>query len=352
MDHKNNHLFPYRWNLADGYPAKNIELHNKTVFSTFSCGGGSSMGYKLAGYKVLAANDIDNQMRNVYIRNHHPKYYVFGDVRSLLTKNYPEAFYNLDVLDGSPPCSTFSISGDREKAWGVEKQFREGQSVQTLDDLFFDFIALAKKLQPKTIIAENVKGLITGNAKGYFLEIVKQFNEAGYNVQSFLLNGASMGLPQKRQRVFILCRRKDLDLPDIDINFSEPPILFREVKSPGGKTRNKLSAQRYEVWRNRLPSDIDMSTTMGRVFNRPNSFFNHNYVKDDAVPYTITSADLNTLYSEPRYLNETEIKLIGSFPLDYDFLDVEPSYLIGMSVPPVMMAQVSYQVYRQWLSKI
>lgn len=347
---KSNYAFPYRWNLKDGYPSKGIESHQKTVFTTFSCGGGSSMGYKLAGYKVIAANDIDNEMRHVYIKNHHPKYYIFSDVRKLLTKDYPPEFYNLDVLDGSPPCSTFSMSGSREGAWGKEKHFREGQSLQVLDDLFFDFIALAKKLQPKVVIAENVRGLISGNAKGYFVEIVKGFNDAGYNVQSFLLNGSTMGLPQKRQRVFILCVRKDLNVPQIELNFNEDPILFREVKSVDGKMRKPFTPLVKNIWRNRLPSDIDMSSTLARIANRPNSFFNFNYIKDDAVPYTITSSDLNTLYSEARYLNEKEIKLIGSFPLDYDFMTLDPSYLVGMSVPPVMMAQVSYQVYKQWLS--
>ncbi len=126
------------------------------------------------------------------------------DVRELVNQDLPEELYNLDVLDGSPPCSTFSMAGSREKGWGVEKQFREGQKRQRLDDLFFHFINIAKELQPKVVVAENVKGLVGGNAKGYVNEILKAYDEAGYKVQIFLLNAATMGVPQRREREYSL----------------------------------------------------------------------------------------------------------------------------------------------------
>ena len=94
------------------------------------------------------------------------------DIRDLVKRNnLPEELYHLDILDGSPPCSTFSMSGLREDAWGKEKKFKEGQKTQVLDTLFFDFIALAKRLKPKVVIAENVKGLLLGNAIDYVRRI-------------------------------------------------------------------------------------------------------------------------------------------------------------------------------------
>lgn len=76
------------------------------------------------------------------------------DIRDFLEKeDLPEDLYNLDILDGSPPCSTFSMAGDRENSWNKLKVFREGQKKQRLDDLFFVFIALVKKLQPKVAVA-------------------------------------------------------------------------------------------------------------------------------------------------------------------------------------------------------
>jgi DNA (cytosine-5)-methyltransferase 1 len=250
--------FPYKWNLKDGYPKKN----GFKVFSTFACGGGSSMGYKLAGFDVIGANDIDEEMEKVYKHNHHPKIYIKAPVKDLATIDIPEELMNLDILDGSPPCSTFSMAGAREKNWGKDKMFREGQAKQVLDDLFFDFIKVAKRLQPKIIVAENVKGMLNGNAKGYIIEINKQFKEIGYEVQLFMLNAASMGVPQKRERVFFLCRRKDLKLPPIKINFNEKTILTgavaKEAKNPIGKPLSEAYAKWWRLMRSNSGSFADV----------------------------------------------------------------------------------------------
>ena len=151
---KNNHKFPYRWNLKDAVFTKD----KGKVFSCFACGGGSTMGYKLAGFDVLGCNEIDSKMIEAYRINHDPKYSYLEPIQTFkLREDLPDELYNLDILDGSPPCSSFSMAGNREKDWGKEKVFREGQAEQVLDTLFFDFIDLAKKLQPKIVIAENVK---------------------------------------------------------------------------------------------------------------------------------------------------------------------------------------------------
>ena len=150
-------------------------------------------------------------MMKCYETNHHPQYSYLEDIRDLVKRNnLPEELYHLDILDGSPPCSTFSMSGLREDAWGKEKKFKEGQKTQVLDTLFFDFIALAKRLKPKVVIAENVKGLLLGNAIDYVRRIYKDFEEAGYYCQHFLLDASKMGVPQKRERVFFICIRHDL----------------------------------------------------------------------------------------------------------------------------------------------
>lgn len=201
------HKFPYKWTLKDATFTKD----KGTVFSCFSCGGGSTMGYKLAGFDVIGCNEIDPKMMDAYIANHNPKYPFLSDIREFKAlSDLPDELYHLDILDGSPPCSSFSMAGNREDDWGKEKQFREGQSEQVLDTLFFDFIDLAKRLQPKVVIAENVKGLMMGEAWKYMREIYKQFDEAGYYCQHFLLDASKMGVPQRRERVFFICLRKDL----------------------------------------------------------------------------------------------------------------------------------------------
>ena len=241
--------FDFRWNLKDGYPAKNIKKHGLKVFSTFACGGGSTMGYKLAGFDVIAANDIDPQMQKVYVANHNPKQFYLCPVKDLLTKVLPKELYELDVLDGSPPCSAFSMAGEREKNWGKKKKFREGQSAQVLNDLFFDFIDLVEKLKPKVVVAENVKGMLQGKAMGYCIMVQQKLHKAGYNVQLFLLNAATMGVPQVRERVFFIATRQDLNLPKIKLIFNFKQIPFMEI-SDNDDVVEKVTKKTKEYYEN------------------------------------------------------------------------------------------------------
>lgn len=338
--------FPYKWYLKDGYPPKN----GLKVFGTFICGGGSTMGYKLAGYEHLGGVEIDKQVADVYQINHNPKYLYNEDIREFNKRtDLPTELYSLDILDGSPPCSTFSMAGSREDGWGKKKQFREGQAVQTLDDLVYVYCDTIIKLQPKTFILENVKGIIAGNAKSYSKKIVEKMTKAGYSVQVFLLNAASMGVPQKRERVFFIGSKKELNFPKLKLEFNERAVVFGEVKTKDNQYPLNESMLRY--WNNRKEKDIDFANIAGRMDGRPNSFFNHKFLKDGEVANTVTSGDLCTLYSEPRYRNDNEVKLCGSYPLDYNFKSIEPKYLIGMSVPPVMTAQIANQMYLQWFEK-
>ena len=230
-----NHKFPYKWTLKDAVFTKD----KGKVFSCFACGGGSTMGYKLAGFDVLGCNEIDPKMMEAYRVNHNPKYAYLEPIQEFKNrKDLPDELYNLDILDGSPPCSSFSMAGNRENDWGKEKKFKEGQVKQVLDTLFFDFIDLAQELQPKIVIAENVKGLLFGAAKDYVRRIYKAFDQAGYYCQHFLLNASKMGVPQRRERVFFICLRKDLaskflyqadmftELPKIEMKFNEVEIPF------------------------------------------------------------------------------------------------------------------------------
>jgi DNA (cytosine-5)-methyltransferase 1 len=359
MKENTKHNFPYKWTLKDAVFTKD----KGKVFSCFACGGGSTMGYKLAGFDVLGCNEIDPKMIEAYKVNHNPKYAYLEPIQTFkLRTDLPNELYNLDILDGSPPCSSFSMAGNREKDWGKEKKFREGQAEQVLDNLFFDFIDLAKKLQPKVVIAENVKGLLLGNAKQYVRKIYKEFDIAGYYCQHWLLDASKMGVPQRRERVFFIAMRKDLaepfleqqDMftvnPKLKLEFNEPEIKFSEIKE--NYNDRDLSKRCREIWELRKVGDLDMSYTNGREFNKPNSWFNFNYIYSNKVANTITSSDFNVLFDEPRHFNSNEVCKIGSYPLDYNFLDLKKQYLIGMSVPPVMTAQVAKQVYEQWLSKL
>lgn len=332
------HKFPYRWNLADGYPAKGIKPNGCKVFGTFICGGGSTMGYKLAGYEHLGGVEIDTKVANVYRLNHKPKYLYVEDIRRFNERDdLPPELYNLDLLDGSPPCSSFSMAGKREKDWGKQKQFREGQELQRLDDLIFEYVRTIEKLQPKVALLENVKGLITGNAKAYAKNLKTAFEAAGYRVQVFLLNAASMGVPQKRERVFFIGQRKDMEFAPLKLDFNEPPILFGEIDHCN------------------LPCDLTDNTRQKWIETKqgfPVLSFQSDLKFDNLkVSQTIRSNGQCYHSTQPRNLSKKEFSQIGTYPLDYNFNGIDAKYLIGMSVPPVMTAQIANQIYLQWLQQ-
>lgn len=350
------HKFNYNWNLKDAIFTKD----KGTVFSCFACGGGSTMGYKLAGFDVIGHNDIDKKMIEVYKANHNPKFSFLESITTFAKrKDLPEELYNLDILDGSPPCSSFSMAGNREKDWGKEKVFKEGQELQVLDTLFFDFIDLAKELQPKVVVAENVKGLLLGAAKQYVIKIYKQFDEAGYYCQHFLLNASKMGVPQRRERVFFICLRKDLanqflhfadiftQLPKIEMDFNEKEIPFKEIDEPNTK-EEYLSPSISKHW---------YLAKEGQGFNEVHEkggMFSYSKVDRDKPLPTITAHHDGGSYHHTihRPLTKSENCKGGSFPLDYEFLSLKHKYLIGMSVPPVMTAQIASNIYEQWLKHI
>lgn len=343
------HRFPYHWSKKDGYPPSSNGLR---VFSTFACGGGSTMGYKLAGYEVLGCLEIDPQIIAVYRSNHKPALSFCEDIRAFRKReDLPAELFDLDILDGSPPCSTFSTSGNRDKDWGKAKMFREGQAVQRLDDLFFEFIALAERLQPKVVVAENVKGMILGNAKGYVREIVREMDRAGYRTQVFLLNSASMGVPQKRERVFFVSIRKGIDVPHLKLDFEEPAITYGQIRQPGACGHRSFTDYDSAMWKARRLGEKDCGVVNQRLKGKPTAF-NAKFIDDKDVCNTIASASGSKLIcgAEQRFLSMGELMHAGAFPQDYDFGNADPKYLIGMSVPPVMVAQVATQVREQWLT--
>jgi DNA (cytosine-5)-methyltransferase 1 len=363
IEKPNNHKFPYKWYLRDGYPAKGIAKHNSKVFSCFAGGGGSTMGYKLAGYDVIGCNEIDPKMNECYVANHNPKFNYLMDIRKFRKlDSLPKELFNLYILDGSPPCSSFSMAGNREKDWGKEKKFREGQQKQTLDDLFFEFIELGKRLQPKIIIAENVKGLLQGEAKKYVTKIGLAFEDAGYYVHKWLLDASKMGVPQRRERVFFIAMRKDLankfgssmdmfnPMPKLGLGFNERVIPFKEIED----FENKVGETKL------YPSTRKLYPLVGEgcsfsTQHETGSMHSMYKVHRDKPLATIT-AHLNGgdgyHYEKMRTLTTDELKLGGTYPIDYNFRSNKVKYLVGMSVPPVMTAQIADRIYNQWIKEI
>jgi DNA (cytosine-5)-methyltransferase 1 len=315
-----------------------------TAFSCFHCGGGSTMGYKLAGFQVLGGVEIDPKMMSIYRANHKPKHsYLMGvqQFNELPLDKVPDELKRLDVLDGSPPCSVFSMAGKREKKWGSEHHFREGQQKQRLDDLFMHFIEVGQRLQPKVIVAENVKGLIFGNAKGYVKEIFAAFREAGYDAQLFLFNAARMGVPQARERTFFIARRRDLGWAPLKLAYDEGPQPVRAAFAGAAGNGEPLTGKGLRLYRETLPGNSLAAAAGG-------SWFTWTRLSWNRPANTVHSGPAQLHPEEPRHLSAAELARLQSFPDDYKFCAAQPRYLCGMSVPPFMTQRVALEIGRQW----
>ena len=337
----------WKWTMAEDYPK---EKNGLKVFSCFACGGGSTMGYKLAGCEVLGCCEIDPKMNEVYVKNHHPKYNFLMDIRefnALPNEEIPAELFNLDILDGSPPCTTFSMAGQREESWGKKKKFREGQKEQTLDDLSFVFIETVKKLKPKTVIMENVEGLLLGEAFEYVRNIYAKMKQAGYRIHHWLLKGENMGVPQKRHRVFFFAVRNDLNIDprELDMTFNYEPVLFGDIRTEKGRYPNRGFAN-IELMKHRIKTDKCIGDITFRVRGKE-SGFNTIIIHDEEVANTTVAGSSNMRYCDGLYLSNEDIIRCQTFPGDYDFGKENPNYVCGMSVPPIMIKRIVTRLIEQ-----
>jgi len=342
---------PHAWTLAD---LDAVPKNGVTVMSTFACGGGSSMGYKRAGCEVVAANDIDPEMAWHYKRNVNPRHYFLCPIRDLLAADLPDELFRLDILDGSPPCSTFSMAGSREKAWGKDKHFREGQAKQVLSDLFFDYLDLVGRLRPKVAVAENVKGMISGNAKGYVKLVMARFRELGYRPQLFLLNAADCGVPQSRERVFFCAIRKDISAPPLKlapaqrwVSAKQATLDVQSLTASEQQDAFVVSDIYKKYWKNTVPGKVSTNGA-GK-----SGIFYGVRLSATSPSRSLSASGVEKFmhWSECRQLTYREWKRLGSFPDDYHAkTDKIGKYMIGMSVPPKMAEAVARAVCEQWLN--
>lgn len=339
----------WKWSFKD-YPTNKNGLK---VFSCFACGGGSTMGYKLAGCEVLGCCEIDKEMNDVYQTNHHPKHNFLMDIREfneLSNEQIPDDLFDLDILDGSPPCTTFSMAGVREKSWGKKKKFREGQAEQTLDDLSFVFIETVKKLRPKTVIMENVEGLLLGEAFNYVKEIYDKFDSIGYSLNHWLLKGENMGVPQTRHRVFFLAIRKDLniDARNVDMAFNYEPIPYKRIRSGKGPSLNPETME-YKTLCKAIPGDRTIADIYERLGERVRRY-NAALCWDDRVLPTIIAKLFHYRPVEKEKISVEDIISAQTFPQDYNFINFKYdfiAYICGMSVPPLMIKRIVTKLIEQ-----
>ncbi len=183
-----------------------------TVIDLFAGAGGFGLGFEMANYDVKLSLEIDkwacetlrrNRPSHIVLDEDIRKYQTVGDIRSVFS-NHP------DIIIGGPPCQGFSIAGPAEK-----------DPKDPRNSLFIDFAKWVEHLHPKFFVMENVKGILgRRNALGEkVIEIIKRiFIDLGYNVEIWTLNAANYGVPQNRERIFVVGNRLGSE------NIGTPPI--------------------------------------------------------------------------------------------------------------------------------
>ena len=139
------------------------------------------------------------------------------------------------------------------------------------------------------------------------------------------------------------------EIPKIEMDFNEKEIPFKNVFFD--LMDRKLTPACLILWNNKIDSDNDLGNINERLFKSP-TYFGFKFTKMNEVNKTIIANDNTVLFDYPRLLNKVELCNIGTYPQDYNFLKLKTEYLIGMSVPPVMTAKISTQIFQQWLSKL
>lgn len=334
--------------------------NNYTAVSTFSGAGGSSLGMSMAGFRVLRAHEFIDAAADTYTANNPNTPVDRRDIRNVtaddLLAKIGLAPGELDLLEGSPPCASFSTAGKRHEGWGKVKSYSDG--AQRSDDLFFEFARLVDGVRPRTFTAENVSGLVKGTAKGYFLEILAALKAAGpgYRVEAKLLNAKWLGVPQSRQRVIFIGVRADLaDVQGRPVIPAHPepfgPLITLAEALDGldapVEPESKLSPSVEREWR---------LTRRGCASAR---YFSLQRLSWDRPSYTATAHVAESAASiahpdEPRKFSTAELRRICSFPDDFILTGTyaQQGERLGRSVPPLMAREIAATVRDDILDKV
>ena len=175
------------------------------LISLFTGAGGLDLGFHNAGFHTIIANEFDPKICPTFRANFPNVNLIEGDIRKISDEQFlsnKNSFikepYIIDGIIGGPPCQSWSEAGSLR---GINDE--RGQ-------LFFDYIRILRKVQPKFFLAENVSGMLANRHNEAVQNIIKLFEESGYNVTLTLVNAKDYGVAEERKRVFYIGFRKDL----------------------------------------------------------------------------------------------------------------------------------------------
>ena len=387
----------FRYTLDDLEKSANRKLF--TYISFFAGGGGSSAGYKLAGGDCKFVNEFQQVAVDTYLANWPNTPHICDDIKNISGKQIMEMTGiqegELDILDASPPCPPFSMSGTKQKGWGKEKT-AYGMKQKNIEDLTWEVIRITGEMKPKVVICENVKGLTMEYASEHLQRMVNDFEAQGYTTVWKVLKGQEQGVPQKRERVFIVSIRNDvmddIGMPFMCINnvFPEPEKEFATIQDAIGdlKHDNENASEAYELveamkkgakwkWLKRLPKNPDRVVSVGddvvgpwydkviahrkkwgkTIPEKKHSFYQSRRVPYNQASHTLSEQGLMTSLAvhlhpeEDRVFTTKESARIMTLPDDYKFTGTLNQNLarIGLMVAPICMKYLADEIYKQVL---
>lgn len=309
-----------------------------TVVSLFSGCGGLDLGFELAKhpklkFKTIWANDVHESCAKTHKRNFPNSKFSCGDIWDYNLNDIPDC----DIILGGFPCQDFSMLRGDKKRKGVKTK---------RGNLYIKFVEAVKLKKPIMFIAENVKGILSANKGKAIKKIMSDFTNAGYHVHYKLIKFVEYGVPQTRERVFIIGIREDLDG---DFKFPNPTHLENYVSSKEalkGVKKVKANNEKHKI--QKATKEKIMKISPGGNYKELPEYKDNNWMSliykrlNPKLPSSTIVAlggggTLGYHYSEPRPLTNRERARIQTFPDKFIFEGTqrEVRMQIGNAVPPL-----------------
>ena len=315
-----------------------------TVISLFAGCGGSSLGYKWAGYKELLAIEWDDNAVKTFKLNFSKVPIWQKDIKKVTGKEIMN-FLNikkgeLDLLDGSPPCQGFSTAGKRVV---IDKR----------NDLVNENIILIDELQPKVFVIENVSGMIKGKMKGLFIEYIKKMKSLNYQVKCKLMNAKYYNVPQSRERVIFIGVRKDLEIKPSYTEGNNKIITVKEAFK-----NCKIGEVKYlKGNKANLIKKLKIGQNMSKLTK--NKYFNTLRLNPNKVCPTIPKlfgeawGSFFAHWESNRSISINELKRLFTYSDDFIMIGTfkDQWAVIGNSVPPKFMQAIAEHIKKEILIK-
>lgn len=297
------------------------------VVSLFSGAGGLDYGFRMAGHEVIWANDLYEDAVETYRKN-MGNHIVCEDIGKIDVRDIPDC----DIVIGGFPCQGFSVAN-------MKRHVEDERNA-----LYKQLIRVIAEKKPKFFLAENVKGLTNLGKGEIFKMILEDFEELGYVVKYKVLNAADYGVPQTRQRVFIIGVRNDIKWE------YEFPTATNDKNEVNGLSKwVSVSEALKDIPDPDLENDLPNHTYSKYKLNI-NGYIGHRLLDPDKPAPTVTARGDNkggvVIHPHPngqRRMSCRELATVQSFPLNYEFAGNNSSVYrqIGNAVPPLLACAVA-----------